>query len=113
MITYTNNPNDLKNILQKYTDLLTTYQCCLASLAEEMLSDYFIGDIKCADKISGKINLGIIYLRTLKRQEFSEDSCEDDKTYCLMVTEIVAILEEMNEICKECCNDIDFLKICI
>lgn len=99
---------------QEYIDILYKFQCCLANLGLELDEMESQGeDEKCIIKLSSKINISVIILRTLKRQVVLEDTCETKNTYCLTINQIYNLVEKLKENCKQCCMDISLLESCI
>lgn len=99
---------------QEYIDLLYKFQCCLANLGLDLDKMESVGEEeKCVNKLSSKINMSIIILRTLKRQVILEDTCETKDTYCLTITQINNLVLKLKENCRDCCMDISFLESCI
>jgi hypothetical protein len=101
---------------QKYINLLYKFQCCLANLGLDLDEMESIGEEeKCINKLSNKINLLILILRTLKRQvllvnEDKELLCE---TNCLTIEQIQNLINKLKTECKECCLDTSFIEECI
>lgn len=96
---------------QQYIDLLYGFQCCLANLGLDLDNLESIGENeKCINKLSSKINISIIILKTLKRQVLLEETCN---TYCLTFKQIQILIEKLKDNCKDCCSDISFLESCI
>lgn len=99
---------------QQYIDLLYKFQCCLANLGLDLDKMESIGEEeKCINKLSSKINISILILRTLKRQVILDDTCETKNTYCLTIIQINNLVEKLKDNCKQCCLDISFLESCI
>jgi len=101
---------------QDYIDILYKFQCCLASLGLDLDKMESIGEEdKCINKLSSKINLLIIILRTLKRQKLLENGDEEllCETNCLTTEQIKILLNKLKTECKECCLNTDFIETCI
>ena len=99
-----------------YQYLLYKFQCCLANLGLDLDKMESIGEEeKCINKLSNKINLLILILRTLKRQVLLENEDEEllCKTNCLTTRQILNLIEKLKTECKECCLDTDFIETCI
>lgn len=96
---------------QQYIDLLYKFQCCLANLGLDLDSMESIGESdKCINKLSSKINISLIILKTLKRQVILEETCD---TYCLTFEQIQNLVETLRKNCNDCCSDVSFLESCI
>lgn len=83
---------------QTYIDTLFEYQCCIATLVEEMKDLEQIGS-NCAEEEFQKIAEVNLMLETLL--------CWDSTTTnnCLTEDEIKAILMYLKRLCKNCCTD--------
>lgn len=101
---------------QQYIDLLYKFQCCLANLGLDLDKMESIGEEeKCINKLSNKINLMILILRTLKKQVLLENEDEEllCETDCLTIEQIQNLIEKIKTECKECCLDTSFIEECI
>lgn len=102
---------------QKYINILYNFQCCLANLGLELDKMESIGeDEKCINRLSNKINILILILRTLKRQVILQDDETEKafcKTNCLSIEQVKTLLNKLKEECKECCMDYSFLDNCV
>lgn len=96
---------------QDYIDVLYKFQCCLANLGLDLDIMESIGEEeKCINKLSNKINILILILRTLKRQVLLENEellCETD---CLTTEQILNLINKLKTECKECCLNTDFIE---
>ena len=100
---------------QDYIDILYKFQCCLANLGLDLDKMESIGEEeKCINKLSNKINLLILILRTLKRQVLLENEDEEllCETNCLTTEQILNLINKLKKECKECCLDTDFIETC-
>jgi len=100
---------------QDYIDILYKFQCCLAKLGLNLNEIESVGeDEKCINKLSNKINLLLLMLKTLKRQVLLENEDEEllCETHCLTTEQISNIINKLKEECKECCLDTDFIETC-
>lgn len=99
---------------QDYIDVLYKFQCCLANLGLDLDIMESIGEEeKCINKLSNKINILILILRTLKRQVLLENEellCETD---CLTTEQILNLINKLKTECKECCLNTDFIETCV
>lgn len=96
---------------QQYIDLLYNFQCCLANFGLDLDSMESMGENdNCIDKLSSKINISLIILKTLKRQILLENTCD---SYCLTFEQIQILIEKLKNNCNDCCSDISFLESCI
>lgn len=101
---------------QQYIDLLYKFQCCLSNLGLDLEEMESLGEGgKCINKLSNKINLLIIILRTLKKQILLENEDGDllCKTNCLSTEQISNLINKLKTECKECCLDTSFIEECI
>ena len=101
---------------QDYIDVLYKFQCCLANLGLDLDKMESIGEEeKCINKLSNKINLLILILRTLKRQILLENEDEEllCETNCLTIEQIQNLINKLKTECKECCLDTSFIEECI
>jgi hypothetical protein len=101
---------------QKYINLLYKFQCCLANLGLDLDEMESIGEEeKCINKLSNKINLLILILRTLKRQVLLENEDKEllCETNCLTIEQIQNLINKLKTECKECCLDTSFIEECI
>jgi len=67
------------------------------------------------NKLSNKINLLILILRTLKRQVLLENEDKEllCETNCLTIEQIQNLINKLKTECKECCLDTSFIEECI
>lgn len=101
---------------QDYIDVLYKFQCCLANLGLDLDKMESMGEEeKCINKLSNKINLLILILRTLKRQVLLENEDEEllCETNCLTIEQIQNLINKLKTECKECCLDTSFIEECI
>jgi len=99
---------------QDYIDVLYKFQCCLANLGLDLDKMESIGEKeKCINKLSNKINILILILRTLKRQVLLENEELLCETNCLTTEQILNLIEKLKKECKECCLDTDFIETCV
>ena len=101
---------------QKYINLLYKFQCCLANLGLDLDIMESIGEEeKCINKLSNKINLLILILRTLKRQVLLENEDKEllCETNCLTTEQILNLIEKIKTEFKECCLNTSFIEECI
>lgn len=101
---------------QDYIDILYKFQCCLANLGLDLDKMESMGEgEKCINKLSNKINLLILILRTLKRQTLLENEDEEllCETNCLTIEQIQNLINKLKTECKECCLDTSFIEECI
>lgn len=101
---------------QDYIDVLYKFQCCLANLGLDLDKMESMGEEeKCINKLSNKINLLILILRTLKRQILLENEDEEllCETDCLTIEQIQNLINKIKTECKECCLDTSFIEECI
>jgi hypothetical protein len=101
---------------QDYIDVLYKFQCCLANLGLDLDVMESMGEEeKCINKLSNKINLLILILRTLKRQVLLENEDEEllCETDCLTIEQIQNLINKLKTECKECCLDTSFIEECI
>lgn len=101
---------------QDYIDVLYKFQCCLANLGLDLDKMESIGEEeKCINKLSNKINILILILRTLKRQVLLENEDEEllCETDCLTTEQILNLINKLKTECKECCLNTDFIETCV